>query len=655
MNPAMSFPISLMIITLIEVAAATGLVFGVVPRLIFPRIAIDRRDEWLVLVALMMVWVMVLGYLLSVIHLFTAIAWLVLMAATAWILRRKKNSRYVLGAEGQVSATIYDSLSNHDTGRSWWRRWLEGVIPRRHREPRGTLFYVLGGTALLIMGIAAWMRFDANWQHAALFFSDAYETVSWVKGIAHGVLFPNGIYPQGYYLVTATLETLAHANAVVFIKFFGALIGTLLTASVMWSTYRFSGRMVPALVAGALYGIVPALLPDTAVRQIAAEGQELGNLLVLPIAWLVFQAWVTKKPAYVLGASVAMAAVALTHPIALFNAVLAAFAATFGGWMVAGISLPILKRFLWMIPSAATLAVLPLGIGLAAGKPLLASGVTFLTESAAVASRQSTLIMPSISIMVWVSLAAIVCLFVTKLLWYDEIWEMGLPATAFLLLVFAEAVVQLPRVGITFAPLVTRAGEFLALVEALSVGLGVAGLQEAVERVGVERPQAAVGAFLASLLVVGTIIDKHPPRPLTAYTMNSDTYVAELVHLGTSLPKFSWDAVAYNGFALAVYQGYQYNPSVWVSHVSPRYAWPHWKNPGDAPFSMSQHNVFLFVSRHLDLGNVPGRAQILKQDQAQNTDLIRWIHAWEKIHGAMPIYFQNQQMTVYQLTNNTKS
>ena len=655
MNPAVSFPIPLMIITLVEVVAATGLVFLLVPRLIFPRIAVDHRDEWMIRVALMMVWVMGFGYLLSLIHLFTAIAWVVLMAATAWLLRRQKNSRYVLGAEGQVSATIYDSLSNQKAWRDRWRGWLRGVIPRRQRKSRGMLFYLFGGATLLIMGIAAWMRFDANWHHAALFFSDAYETVSWVKGIAHGVLFPNGIYPQGYYLVTATLETLAHANAVVFIKFFGALVGTLLTGSVMWSTYRFSGRVVPALVAGALYGIVPALFPDTAVRQIAAEGQELGNLLVLPIAWLVFQAWVTKKPGYVLGASAAMAAVALTHPIALFNAVLAAFAATFGGWAVAGVSLPMLKRFAWMIPSAAILAVLPLGIGIAMGRPLLASGVTFLTESATVAARQSSAIMPPISFMVWVSLAAIACLFVTKLLWYDELWEMGLPATLFLLLVFAEAVVQLPRVGISFAPLVTRAGEFLALVESLSVGLGVAGLQEAVERLGVDQPRAALGTFLASLLAVGYIVEKHPPRPLIAYTMNSDTYVAELVHLGTALPKFSWDAVAYNAYALAVYQGYQYNPSVWASHVSPRYHWPHWKDAGSAPFAMSQPNIFFFVSRHQELGHVPGRTQILKQDQIQNADLIHWIRAWEKVHGSMPIYFHNSQMTVYELVNHSES
>ena len=127
------------------------------------------------------------------------------------------------------------------------------------------------------------------------------------------------------------------------------------------------------------------------------------------------------------------------------------------------------------------------------------------------------------------------------------------------------------------------------------------------------------------------------------------------MHLGTNLPKFSWDAVAYNGYALALYQGYQYNPSVWASHVSPRYTWPHWTNAGSAPFSMSQHDVFFFVSHHLTLGNIPDRRQILKQDQTQNADLIHWIRAWEKIHGAMPIYFQNPQLTVYQLVNPSKS
>ena len=643
-----------MILTLLEVCLGSVVVLGILPVFLFPRLTVDSPDQWISRTGLMVLWIIVAGYVMAAVNVFSGVLLLVLMVLTGWLLHRRRQSRYVLTHGNQVSAAVYDSLSEGKRWRRGARDWIrEKASLKWDWVPREPLAYVWIAAALLIIGASAWMRFDADWHHAGLFFSDAYETVAWVKGIDASTLFPNGIYPQGYYIVMAGIQTLTHANAVTFVKFFGAFVGTLLTASVMWSTFRFSGRAVPALAAGAIYGLLPHLLPYQAVRQMAAEGQEFGNLWVLPVAWLVFQSWVTRKRGYAVAASVLLAVVGLAHPIALLNAALAAIAGTFGGWSVAGISGRVLKSYLWMVPVAAAIVVAPLAIGLELGKPLLSSGLTFLTETivGSTGGGGGAPSYPPIAPMVWVALGGIFALFVTKLLWYDELWEMGLPATAFLLLLFAEAVVQLPRVGINYYPLVTRSGEFLALVEALSIGLGAAGVQEAVERLGVQRSWAAGGALVVAAGILGFLLKRAVPQPFMAYTMNSDSYVAEFVRLGTSFPNFSWAAVANGGYALAVNQGYQYNPNFWVSHVSPQDRWPHYHAPRVKTYALDQRYIFFFVPSRVYVPNVPGRAYLFAQDAQQLSLLRTWLRDWTRLHGPMPIYFKNRDLTIYWIQN----
>ncbi len=650
MTASMAFPLPLMLLTLAQVVIGSALIFALIPALIFPPLSVDPADQWVARAGLMLAWMMLVAYLLAAVHLFSAVALLALLALTGWFLRHRAPSRYILSGGHQASASFYDALSQAFNWRKKVREKAQGVDRLTRRwSSADPMAYVWTAAVFVVLGVAAWMRFAPNWQHAGLFFSDAYETVQWVKDIDASILFPNGIYPMGYYLVVAGMQTLMHANAIVFIKFFGAFVGTLLTASVMWSTYRFCGRVVPALAAGAVYGLMPHLLPYDGARQLAAEGQELGNMLVLPVAWMVFQSWVTKKRGYVIAATALLTIVGLTHPVAILNAALAAIAATFGAWVVTGVAGRILKPYLWMVPLGAAIAVTPLAIAYGFGVPLLTSGVTFLTASGGAASA---VIYPSVAPMVWVALASIFALFVTKLLWYDDLWEMGLPAVALFILAFAEGIVQLPRIGIDSAVLTTRAGEFLALAEAFSIGLGAAGVQEAAERLGVPR-SAAAGSFLALTVAATALMLKGAiPRPFHGYTMSSDTFVAEFVHIDETHPRFSWDAVANGAYALSLNQGYQYDPSYWADHTSPLTRWPKFHFAGRQSYSASQRYIFFFVPTRVTVPKgLSDRAQLLAQDQRQQHVLKNWIHRWTRFHGPMPVYFKNRQLTVYWLKN----
>lgn len=637
-----------MIFGMLRIVVGSVVVLGLFAALVFPPLEVDGPDQWMARLTLMLLWMMGIGYVIDVIHLYSGAGLLVLLAVTGAILHRQQSRRYQLSRGQQMSVGIYETLSGFDWVKHQWTRSREqwgSTLPALFTWTRSPLAYVFLLAILTIMAGTAWLRFADDWHQAALFFSDASETLAWVKGIQVNTLFPNGLYPQGYYIVMAELASLTHANAIVFIKFFGAFVGTLMTASVMWSTYRFSGRAVPAIVAGALYGLMPHLMPYYGVRQMMAEGQEFGNMLVLPTAWLVFQSWVTRKPGYVLAASSLLAVVGLTHPIALLNAALAAVAATLGAWIVTGTAKKILRRYLWMVPMAALISILPLGIPYMMGVPLIGTATPFLLSQTQGGG------LPPIPLMVWVALAGIGALFITKLLWYDDLWEMGLPATAFLLLLFSEGIVQLPRVGIDSYVLAIRSGEFLAMAEVLGIGLGVAAIQEALEKLGVRRSLAALSLFVISAAALTRVIILNPPHPFSSYSMQTDAYTREYVHIEMTLPNFSWIVVSLGSYAYAVNQGYQYSPTLWSAHVSPSSRWPHYHVAGTPAYALDQRYIFFFVPNTVHVPDVPGKAAIQATDNREVALLHHWIRDWEKRYGPMPVYYHSPNLTVYRLEN----
>jgi hypothetical protein len=119
-----------------------------------------------------------------------------------------------------------------------------------------------------------------------------------------------------------------------------------------------------------------------------------------------------------------------------------------------------------------------------------------------------------------------------------------------------------------------------------------------------------------------------------------------------AFPRYSWVAVGYNAYALALNEGYQYDPSFWIAHVNPSRRWPYYSGLSAKPYPVSQRYIFFFVDKRNDfVGNVPGRAYLIAQYNAQTQMTVHWIQQWSKRFGPMPIYFQNAQLTVYWLKN----
>lgn len=650
----MALPLGLEIQTLLRLALGSWAVLYWWPRLALPQFPkMARADRIVSNIARGLLVLMISGYVLTALKIFelpTLVG--VLLALTLWYRPRPEESRYVLSGEMTLVVRLFSVLDNLPQYRERWIKSLRGGLrrPRLHLGPVKPFTVVAGLGLAALFGVVVWMRFWFNLQTAAYPYSDAYVVLSWVENILQQHLYPNGIYPEGFHLLIASMRTLTESVTMVFVKFFGPTVGVAMVASVAFATYRFTGRLAPALVAALIYGTLPAYLPNEIGRQIATDSQEFGNALVLPAAWFFYRAWVSKDIGDRVTAVALLTSATLAHTVAALNTILAALAGTVAGWVAEGMDRGVFGWFARYVSLAALVSIAPIAIALALGIHFYASSLQFLSMTTSSAP-------PPISPEAKVAVGCCLALLAVRMRRGRA--GMGAPLTVLLLLLAALMLQQSPLLGIKSEVLAVRSGEMLALVEALSFGLGWSALQETVALLG--GSTAAAWLALAGAFGLGVAAwAKTPPKPIVEYTMNSGEYVATFVSLRTHFLPTTWLAVSDDyGYSLVLGDGFQMGDAEFVSRVSPDTRWPQYKPPNQPAYPIAQAHIFFLVNTQFHVPNIPGSeaavAAALQERKKVNTELIAWLNTYQQKFGPLKVYFRGKNLVVYELDKTSQN
>jgi hypothetical protein len=644
----MALPTGLMVVTLLRMVLAGASVLVWWPRWALPPLdGVEGPDRPVADFARMALIVILVGYALAFLNLFAFVPLALVLAFLPALWRVHPDSRYHLSTSTRIGAYLLASLDHlaeiprqlQERG----QRWLAAHMTWK----RPTAVSAIWGTVLLVVvGIVIWMRFWANWVHAALPYSDAYVVLVWIKSISTGVVFPGGVYPKGFHILAAAIQTLGAANPVVFEKFFGPAVGVLLALSTGYAAWRLSGRPLAGLAALILYGGMTFVLPDEVLRQAATDSQEFGNALVLPVAYFTYRAWYRPQSGYWVGAVSLLAVVALSHFVALVNAAVAATVATGAAWVTGGVDGALFRRFALGVLATAVAAVLPIGIPLLLGQHLYASSLAFLTGPAAHA------VLPLGRREVIAGAVAVLALIV-RLVRRADREAVGAALLTILLLAGAVFIQELPRFGLNSAGLLLRSVEFLALAEDLAFAMGIAAVVDLYDWVIDSRADRVVSALLAAAMV-GLWLWRWPPTPVNPfllYRIDPDTFVAAYVRLETTFLPGTWLAVSDGGgYALSVDQGYNLVIRDFVTHVDParhtlRYVWPakHITNVIPEP-------VFLFVLRRFYLPHYPGADRVVALERRDTRALVRWLRLYRAVHpGDVSVWFRSANLVVYEI------
>jgi len=642
-----SLPYGLILSTLARIAGAGLLLFYVWPIVALPQAeGLAPVDRAVHNASRMLVIAIAIGYLLTATHLYSWPLLVICLYLLRYSRPRRPVGRFELPRNARIAAALLEDLDElaEMPRRLAVAAWAH-VGARISGWRRPDAYTVASGAILLgVLAVAAWLRFFSNFAHAALPYSDAYVVVYWVKSIENQVLFPNGIYPEGFHLTIAELSTLLFAHALPFVKFFGPTVGLLMAASTAFAAWRLTGRISAGIAALVVYGTLTALLPYTIGRQTATDSQEFGNSMVLAVGVFAYLAWTNpKERAYAVTAVALMAAIALVHTLALLNAVACFLAGTLAAWAVRGVRGALLRYFVLALAVAAALAVTPIAVAYGLFHiPLNSSSVSF-----AVATQVGP--PPPVPPIEVLALLAPLALSGLRLLRRRGPDEVGAPLVVFLMVAAAAFLQEAPRFGIHSTVLGTRWQEFLALAEAAALGVGVAFLEELLEWfIGRRAARWAVLAAIIPAMALGWY--RFPLRAPTVYTVDSDAFVAAYEKIIYSNQNDSWLGVSQaSAFSIVYGKGYNLTPQSWVQDVptDTKGPWPRYKGrPVTEPL------IFFFVFSHIhtqDIAQIE-RATIATERQG-NAEIRAWLAAWSRVPGHVrpQVYFTGPGLTVYEI------
>jgi len=636
--------------TLLRLGVGGFLVLFLWPRYAF---AVDDEvpapDRAVGYVARMLVVLIAAGYVLVAAHIYSWLTLALVLLALRLVKPQPAQNAYELRRSLRLAANL---LAELDRLGSWPARTLQrlrGRLRRPRAERPGVPGYLWVGGALVlaVLGVAAYLRLASPLAHASIPFSDSDVVLYWVQTVEQQVLFPNGIYPEGFHIFMADLIRLTVANPIASVKFFGPIVGVAMVASVGFTTYRLTGRFGPAAIAALVYGTLPHLLPYEYLRQVGTDSQEFGNALVLPVLWFVYASWVKPSPWY-RGTAVALLLVAaFTHPVVTLNAGAAAVAATVAAWLANGVRWPVLGWYLRWMPVAILAAVAPLVVALLLGIPLNSSGASFLGAATHGGA-------PPISLANKIALLSDLALILVRLvrlgLRRAERADLGMPLAALLVLLAALAVKEAPLFGIHSVVLASRAAEFIALAEGLAAGIGFSALQEAMELIHLTTARWL--AVAAAVAVVAFAWLQYRPQPFDAFRTSRwlpDDFVLAYVDIATSLPHGSWLAVSDDsGFDYTYGQSFFMVAQTFAQHVAPTAPWPRYSGGGTS-YPLSESHLFLFVDKRIVVAQGYRYDQIPSRTASQAA-IRGWVKAWQQRHGPLPVYYSGPDLTVYQLT-----
>jgi len=649
----LNWPVLASLATLRVVLAGAIVIVG------YPMLLLPRRPEWSRLdrtVAAMVVGMglaVAIGHLLSPLRLFEPLG-VVILALFLWaaiVTRRDGVER--LTATLTYPLTYMMNLLDARTSKK------EGVAAgsaeafptaahlKQHpetdqaeaTEPRsGPQRWLLAGLGLAWVLVALWTRFSDALYHPAPPHSDFPELLQWMKWLfmPRFGIFHDKVYPQGMNVVLAVLHFFSGVEPHTVMRVGGPLLNLFIPAGIWYVVRRSTRSSTAAILAAAIYAGAPSWLPSEFSRQVGTLPQEFTMGLMLPAAWFGYRYLTEGDPLdRFLSAALAMI-VAASHWITLLF-----LAAVYVATAIAGlIARPNLRRtiFLALWVAGGTLAgLLPQGIALAAGKPVLETIATFgLGTDTQVAVRPLPIALAAVLLVALVLMLARV----RK--------ERGLLLLPLLMGAFVF-IHYLPLLGFNSPAIATRSGDYVAIVAVATVGVGYAAL----ERLLRSRVSPTVATLLATIMILISWFIS-PPKVLHADMVMSDEMSLQLLRLQTSQLNGRWQVVG-RGDTLAQITGYglQVNTNVWITEypvpaanvtIAQVLAQKIGVRPEETP------DLFFFVEPDPVVGSAAESLGAGPTIRAEAKELANWVQQYADSHpNTVSTWYAGPNLTIYHI------
>lgn len=607
-----------------------------------------------------------IGYILVLVKLYEVLALLGIFAVL--ILRRYLFKKPKAERERALSSFAVSFYNGLDTGfrlklflkRLFSREgdWMRWSLERSRNVAQGFASKML---LIGVLGGSAYLRFYDALHDAAPPLSDSYVTLAWMKYISERIMFHDGIYPQGFHIILATIHKFSGIDQVYVLKYMGPLVGMLITYSLYFVVSRWTKNASAGVVAAALYGLFGYLLLGTDwERQAATNSQEFAMLFLLPSLYFYLQYLREGKKESLWVAWAAATITGLVHT----------FVFMFVGLGLGAVLLPSLlfhfrahgKQVLLSAISgilAVALSFLPFGLGQVLGRGINQGAEEFLQSFA-------TVPLPDLDVWDEVGVTGILLTLLSgiliRLLRRKENAEIYVGMIGLFFFLIYEF-------GGTFTGsvvLASRSSNVWALILPIFFGFSWAYLWRGVSlATGFllrrrqssrkwDSPLLSIEAFSLFLLLVLSLI-RGDVKPIAPYKMEWSAGVDQYLRIASMNRPLTWMIVSQNeGYDLALGNGYH----MYLGDFLKRY------DPAAAPLTrMDTHTIdrnipyeiYIYHEKKVfrvreDLGIYSMLEPTAEKRERENAELKKWINTYQMANGSARVYYEDDHLVIYHLT-----
>jgi hypothetical protein len=621
------------IVYFIKFITALFLLFIVAPRLIFVYNDEDITESLVMNFVKLVFWTVALGYVLVWSRLFELITILAIMAVAAvykFYKRRISQGEKTNAISDDVQILVINHVERVESIEGkllvWWEKRMD-----RFRYMISLYFgdiWVFTNALLLILvfSYSAYLSFYDSFCYVSLPDSEGFITLARTKYLEHRLMFYDGIYPQGFYLLLAVIRKFAQIDPMYVVKFSVPAFG-LITC---FSMYFFVSRISGCSAAGIIPAVVFGWLGTHFLGEYALVGSTIvpwaSVMLAFMTMYLFYKYTENCEKRYFLSAALGAGAVGLIHPFGFVFLVLGVITLSMA-ILLSDFVKSILKvlKMAGMVAAAGLIAATPAGVGMLTGSWFSNAALEVIANTpfkafnpglydyGALAGLGLTLLHAFVSIRNRSGFAA-------------KIWVFSLGTSVFCLTYFSW------WLGNGYA----AAGALLLwrIMIPVLIGFGAGVVFSAFNRI---LKTKNLGHVICAVICTAMVVF-YPQKPSLAPRGEINTLVEQYLKIRTVYRPTQWVMVSRGeGFALAYGSGYHILPDEFVEKFSP-FQSKLTDSSGPLSKTLSANYIFVFNEK-TDKASAAGTREKIDD----------WLEKYKNYHNNITLYYSDDDFDIWKI------
>jgi len=623
------------------------LLFVIVPGFIFTNIKSDMIKSTVANYIKIVFWIVIFGYIAILFKLYEFITIFIVALICIFYKYFKRNimqGNMQTDIREDVGIIVIDHVDNVERIEDKLIEYVASVandLERSIRNYFSDIWSLVGFIILcVVFAYSGYLRFYDSFVNVAPISNEAYLTLTSMKYLGSRILFNDGIYPQGFYIVLETLQKILQIDHIYIVNFSGALNSMLVTFGIYYFISKISGNRASGIVGAAIYGCAGFAFLNSPSMQVVANPQQFALIFVLPVLYFFYEYINQSKREDFFVALFGCALIGLIHPLILVFLIIGLLALCFANILrdIRNALFKTLEVFI-VIGIALMISALPIVIGLLLGRP-------FYDLAAEVLMAKNIYIkMPLLSLFDYIGVISLLVVFVN--LWFDikrkelfikKMWVFIYGTTAFLLYLFVGILTKSSyafegaySLWSLLIP-VTIAFAFLALSDVLSFIFGSKNC-----------------GYAICILGLAAIFFCFPQKPVISERMEYGSNVAQYFRISKEFRPTQWMIVSWKeGYPISLGNGFHMMIDEFIDKYNPEY-YKLFDISGDVPEVLDTEDIFIFYEKNVFYSKALSNTGEYTVRCEAKPEISDWIERYRRNHNNISLFYFDDNIEVWRI------